>query len=504
MSLRKQIQEVNRTRRRLAGWLDRNPQGPALYALMLESMVEKIARKLNAPESAVRVALTEPPFSAQVSAFLYEETLLKPWSAQGSRPIDDFISKQARRERPLGRRFLTALAKSIPAVWEIVDVDPGNSLSVRPLREKPTTEDKVRRVYDVLASESISSNKYLFGRVLRMPEGRIFAASILPIRHSDALLLRGMPEPALMQAGFVDWGLAVLLPTLKGLGFDQQGISSTPMQDPAKSEKLRLKDGVAPAQPASTDSGRTTSARPEQGNQHGNGNPAQSETQTPPADREKLLERIRRLFAMAQETEASPHEAEIALRRCQKLMARFGIQESDLQTSQFSAERFRAGNRVPMHIKWLAAAVKELHSVLFVTGGRDGPEFRGFEIDVKVAKMTMEYLENATERSLATRRLSGTFPAGRSAAYDYRVSFAMEVRRRVLILVAERTAAEAAAIVTGTGLTVRKTEIVRRECAEDLVTKKARFNGARPGEAADAGRLDGSKVSLDPQVEVEN
>lgn len=222
----------------------------------------------------------------------------------------------------------------------------------------------------------------------------------------------------------------------------------------------------------------------------------------PVVDRAKLLDRIRKLFAMAQETEASPHEAEIALRRCQKLMERYGIQESDLHNSQFTADTFRTGARIPMHIKWLALTVRALHDVLFVTGGPSGPEFRGYEIDVKVAKMTMEYLESATERSLTRRRKEGKFPPGRAAAYDYRVSFALEIYRRVSALVEERKAAETAT-QTGTSLTVKKMDIVQQECAQDLVSSKVRYKGVRTGAAADAGRLDGSRVSLDPQMATE-
>ncbi|MBX2881045.1 MAG: DUF2786 domain-containing protein [Granulosicoccus sp.] len=229
-------------------------------------------------------------------------------------------------------------------------------------------------------------------------------------------------------------------------------------------------------------------------------NPSQPHNTERPMDREKLLDRIRKLFAMAQATEASPHEAEIALRRCQKLMMRYGIKESDLHTSQFSSEIFRSGQRVPMHIRWLGTAVENLHTVLFVTGGPQGPEFRGFEVDVQVARLTMEYLENATERSLTARRRGGAFPPGRSAAYDYRVSFAMEIYRRVDALVAERDETERTMTGTGQSLTIRKKKLVEAECAQDLMTTSTRYSGARPGEAAEAGRADGAKVSLDPQV----
>ena len=56
-------------------------------------------------------------------------------------------------------------------------------------------------------------------------------------------------------------------------------------------------------------------------------------------ERQKLLERIRKLYAMAQEADSSPHEAEIALRRCQSLMQRFGVSEADLETPEFSSTK---------------------------------------------------------------------------------------------------------------------------------------------------------------------
>ena len=215
--------------------------------------------------------------------------------------------------------------------------------------------------------------------------------------------------------------------------------------------------------------------------------------------RQRLLERVRKLYAMAQETEASPREAEIALRRCQSLMARFGIAENDLETSAFGTAA-SPRRTVAMHVRYFGSAVAALHDVLFVTGGPHGVEFRGYEIDVEVARLTLEYLETAIERALAARRRAGGFPAGRSAAYDYRVAFASEVYARVDAIVAERRRAERAASSTGTALTVRKREIVERECGRGLGTRTARHRGARDRGAAAAGRADGSEVSLDPQV----
>jgi len=227
---------------------------------------------------------------------------------------------------------------------------------------------------------------------------------------------------------------------------------------------------------------------------------------TPARERERLLERVRKLFAMAQESEASPHEAEIALRRCQSLMARYGITEADLETSAFANARFDTGRSVAMHVKYLASAVSRLHDVLFVTGAGGFAEFRGYEVDANVARLTLQYLLDEVERALKARKRGGTFPAGRAAAYDYRIGFAMEVDRRVIALVEERDRDQrraASSTGTGTALAIRKREIVQRECGGDLRTSRFRGRGARDAEARAAGRNDGSRVSLDRQVGVD-
>ena len=520
MSLRKQKNEVNRTRMRLASWLDRHKDGPSHFSQMQHSMLEDIASGLHIPVSDVNEALKVQPLSIQVNMFVREECVLRPWVNGDQRPIDDFIARQLRRERPLGAKYITKLAQSTMRVWQVVDVHPGKWIGVLPLRDKPTQEEKIRHVYDELASQNLTTRDYLLARVIPMPEGRMFAASLLPLTRAQAGSLQGTPASSIAHDGFVTWGLSTLS-MFSNSNYNSNEFLSSPKPRAGTGESERSNTPNASASNHSPADDRTSpfdrdtpdnrsasqefhgqeSSSTEHSNRQADANPAASTDSAQPPDREKLLERIRKLFAMSQETEASPHEAEIALRRCQSLMSRYGITEADLHTSKFSAETFRTSTRVPMHIQWLASAMQSLHSVLFVTGGGDGPEFRGFDIDVKVARMTMEYLEDAIERSLTTRRRAGTFPAGRSAAYDYRVSFAIEVSNRIDTLVEEREAAEAAATVTGTSLTIRKMEIVDQECGQDLRTSRSRFFGARPGEAAEAGRADGSKVSLDPQVD---
>ena len=80
MSLRKQKNEVNRTRIRLASWLDRHSDGPLHYSQTLHPMLEDIARGLNIPVGNVGEALSATPLSIQMSAYIYEECVLRPWA----------------------------------------------------------------------------------------------------------------------------------------------------------------------------------------------------------------------------------------------------------------------------------------------------------------------------------------------------------------------------------------------------------------------------------------
>jgi len=228
-------------------------------------------------------------------------------------------------------------------------------------------------------------------------------------------------------------------------------------------------------------------------------------------DREKLLSRIRKLYAMSRENESSPHEAEIAMRRCQSLMARFGISETDLETSEFGASKIaKAFRSVPNYVSVLGSAVALLHDCICVKS--DTIEFRGFSIDAEVATMTYEYLTQTMERSLKERKKAGSVSPGRTASFDYRVGFALAVLTRARLIDTERRAEEERLrmqtkgsdaenpTIQGNSLIVRKREIVHQSCMSGVVVGRTRRVRYRNGEAHSAGSSDGARVSLDTQL----
>jgi len=227
-------------------------------------------------------------------------------------------------------------------------------------------------------------------------------------------------------------------------------------------------------------------------------------------ERKKLLERIRKLYAMAQEAEASPHEADIALRRCRSLMARFGVNESDLETPEFKSSSVGKGYRsTPAYVSVLGASVGILHDCLCIDSGCI--EFRGFSVDVEVAQLTYAYLFDAMERSLKRRKKEGAVAPGRSASFDYRVGFAISVLTRCKAIDAERRSGASLAdnyadssadgIAIDHALVIKKLELVREACSGDLARTRPRKVRYRDGEAHRAGSADGEDVSLDQQLD---
>jgi len=223
-------------------------------------------------------------------------------------------------------------------------------------------------------------------------------------------------------------------------------------------------------------------------------------------EREKVIARVRKLYAMSQEAESSPHEAEIALRRCQSLMSKFGVTIEELETSEYGSSTIgRVFRKVPSYVTLLSSAVALLHDCICVDSGEI--EFRGFSLDAEVATLTYEYLSRSMERSLQNRKKSGDVSPGRSASFDYRVGYGISVLNRCRQIHKERIESEQAAqrsacndSTYGSSLVVLKRELVEEHCTNDIQGSRKRTVRFRSGSAHTAGASDGSDVSLKSQV----
>ena len=466
MSIDSQRLEIEQLRHKVSAWQRRQPDAERRVTMVARHWLRPALTARGMNERELVAALAKLPEAESLRALLDEQAFALAVNDESL--FDRFFEEgPGAGESGLRRRYLRRMVDSGPSLWRITGVEPGVSVSVAPWRG-----GEIVTVAERTHSRSIGADELLVTRLIDMPAGPVFGQAMLFFRTADSDTLTDSPDT--VRELLSHWATQMLDGAMRETGDRGAGRGTDRDRGTGTGGRGGSGSGAAPRSPSSP----------------------------PDAERERLLERVRKLFAMAQEVEASPHEAEIALRRCQSLMAKYGITEADLETSAFGSVGFQSGRTLPMHVKYLAAAVARLHDVLFVTGAKGFAEFRGFEVDANVARLTLDYLLDAVERALAARKRAGDFPAGRSAAYDYRVGFAIEVGKRADALAAEREKAErAAGGGTGTALAVRKREIVERECGGDLSTSSFRGRGARDAAARAAGHDDGARVSLDRQVD---
>ena len=428
MNARRQQRDIDKARVHLYRWAEAQPDCDEALKATVDELVRRVAVRLGQPGTTVRTALAREPLGQALHAFALVDWITGAGGPRKKAPLARYVTERGWRESPLGKRWLRLLAESDPEYRDIVSVVPDEALRARP---GGTREARHRRARAAARDGG------------RGGPARARAPAADAAGRRDRRRLRAdaaPPSPASSDRRRTRYDVCAAW-AAEALISEGHVLPATG-PGPVRADRRRGAGVDVRARGRVEVRGR---ARPAPSTRRARSCSSASASST----------RWRR------RPEASPHEAEIALRRCQSLMARFGITESDLETREFATRFLAHGRTTPMHLRFLGGAVAQLHDVVFVTGGGGHAEFRGYAIDTEVAAMTLGYLMDAVERALSARRRAGNFPAGRSAAYDYRIAFAVEVDERVDAIVAERRKAEAAASPTGTALTVRKREIVR-------------------------------------------
>ncbi|MGB7300510.1 MAG: DUF2786 domain-containing protein [Burkholderiaceae bacterium] len=212
---------------------------------------------------------------------------------------------------------------------------------------------------------------------------------------------------------------------------------------------------------------------------------------------EKIIERIRKLYAMSQDV-SSPNEAAVAARRCRKLMDEHNIQARDLETSPFGAEIGRYANkRLPGWISAMALGVAKLNDVL-ATGVPGGVRFDGFEQDCLAARLMLDYLVSACDWQcqvyLAYHRDARI--SGRASGGSFRNGFASEIQNRLLQMADEREAQ--VELSDGRSLVLVKMGMVQSEFGVQRTT--TRKSAVYSKQAYGAGQEAGSNTGLNTQI----
>jgi len=241
-----------------------------------------------------------------------------------------------------------------------------------------------------------------------------------------------------------------------------------------------------------------------------------TETNKPTAD-SKIIKRIKALFSMSQDT-SSIEEATIALKRYQSLIAKYGITEQDLETSEFGNATGEAALRMPKWKGYLAIGIAAMQNCIVnyeyvrVYGKRAKRiKYEGFAQDAQNAVLLQDYLYQTLERALKVyKKESGN--TGAKASTSFSNGFSLQLQKRMTEMAAEAEAESvkvseatqiAQGVSSGTSLMVVKMKLVESEFGRQKVSHR-RDGYHTDGAASNAGRAAGSKVNLNKQVSSNN
>ena len=221
----------------------------------------------------------------------------------------------------------------------------------------------------------------------------------------------------------------------------------------------------------------------------------------------KLLDRIRKLLALAADT-SSPEEAAIAARRAAHLMEEHHISQAEVMPREGIADRIGkssagyAARRLPRWYEMLSVPVARLCDCAvrcFVrTDGQQTVEvleFTGLDDDAQVASWTLDYL--TVQIKLLTQIYRTRHQdADRRCVNDFRMGAAWSIQR-MLEQALERKEGRAAANTSGTALMVRRRALVDEFCQ---IEYKPLYYEQRASDAYHAGCDAGQDVRLSQGV----
>lgn len=231
-------------------------------------------------------------------------------------------------------------------------------------------------------------------------------------------------------------------------------------------------------------------------------------------EREKIIERVRKLLNMAKDA-ASPNEAAIAASRARKLMDQYQIASAEMMDAFCNTENFATKpggldpyKNIPKWIDWLSVAVAEFNDCIVKMGwvridteDKKTFDFSGYESDVIVAGAMHRYLVDAIKR-LSDRYFKTVQKTGRVVlVYRCEASSTLCDRLRELKEDREQNACKDA---KGTSLVIRKFDNVidhfgepKYKEAEDGVQELTQ----EELEAMLQAQRDANSINLCPQVE---
>ena len=216
----------------------------------------------------------------------------------------------------------------------------------------------------------------------------------------------------------------------------------------------------------------------------------------------KIMERVRKLLAMAKDAN-SPNEAAIAARRARALMDKHQLEEHDVEDISNAAQFGTATwvNKTKTMPSWkntLAVVVAKFNDCEVrgkTTYGKLGVEFLGMADDVDIANYMFDYLTTAGEYQYSVFKSAQTGLNRGRYKTQFCDGYSQELRSRLKELMAERETTTS----TGTDLVIVKNQLITNHFGKigyKSSTKRSRMQDSGSVNAREAGIEAGSRQSL--------
>lgn len=229
---------------------------------------------------------------------------------------------------------------------------------------------------------------------------------------------------------------------------------------------------------------------------------------------EKILERIRKLLAVANDDRANANEAATAAAMAATMMAKYQIEESDvvlaelkkaenMDTAEVIATAKTNGTpvkAVPLWASQLATVVSRFYDcgalVVRQKDGQKAVRFYGYKADVTICAWSYHYLITMINRAVSEYRWTDHYQAvGRTAAHAYRQGFLSSILINLDNARREREQANKSSEV-GTALVVAKQEAITEKFGDVFATKKIISRSKIDRNSYTDGMIDGQKVDV--------
>lgn len=217
----------------------------------------------------------------------------------------------------------------------------------------------------------------------------------------------------------------------------------------------------------------------------------------------KIVERVRKLLAMAKDS-SSPNEAAIAARRASKLMEQHNLQQADILLNQDFTDRItshtsdRGYGMVPRWYAILLVPVAKVYDceVRYIfDGNKKKPQFLGMDEDVLVASYVLEYLAGEIERLAKKHRKE--CGADRIAMNDFRNGASQAIVSMLNVMIKEKQQQTS----KGTELVLCKQNMIAQKFGREVGKYKQSSRRTRSSIHHELGKRAGSKVSIRRGVE---